>query len=104
MYPIWIQLLFVTGGLGITSDLFGVLKKISVVIPHFLPVKWLLCAGDVTLKGAVLYVGIEMDGFQFDTGFINYMVQCYGRYVMYGIKKDGFHFHTDFTNCMVWCE
>ena len=40
------------------------------------------CAGDVTLKGAVLYdVGIEMDGFQFDTGFINYMVQCYGRYV-----------------------
>jgi hypothetical protein len=49
MYPIWIKLLFVTGGLGITSDLSGkgaldrVLKKISVVIPHFLPVKWLLC-------------------------------------------------------------
>jgi hypothetical protein len=49
MYPIWIQLLFVTGGLGIASDLSGwgaldrVLKKIPVVIPHFLPVKWLLC-------------------------------------------------------------
>jgi hypothetical protein len=55
------------------------------------------------LKGAVLYVGIEMDGFQFDTGFMKYGY-CYGRYVMYGIKKDGFHFHTDFTNCMVWCE
>jgi hypothetical protein len=41
MYPIWIQLLFVTGGLGITLDLSGwgaldrVLKKIFVVIPHF---------------------------------------------------------------------
>jgi hypothetical protein len=30
-----------------------------------------------------------MDGFQFDTGFINYMVQCYRRYVT--TSKDFYH-------------